>query len=92
MRKGLKWVDAVWLLLLAGTGLTWWLDAAGWLQGDGRWRVGVLVLALAWCKGMGVLLEFMELRHAPALWRRALVGLFTLMLALIALALWLGRG
>ena len=33
-----------------------------------------------------VILEFMELRHAPALWRNALLALFTLMVALVLLA------
>ena len=45
-----------------------------------------LIFGLAWLKGLGVILEFMELRHAPALWRNALLALFTLMVALVLLA------
>ena len=45
-----------------------------------------VVFALAWLKGLVVILEFMELRHAPALWRRALIGALTLVVLLILLA------
>ena len=48
--------------------------------------VVLLIFGLAWLKGLGVILEFMELRHAPALWRNALLALFTLMVALVLLA------
>ena len=83
--------DCVWLFLFSAMVLTWWLDASGLLGTPAsRWAVP-LIFALAWLKGLGVALEFMELRHAPALWRRAMLGLFSLMLALVMLA-WLIAG
>ena len=45
-----------------------------------------LVFALAWLKGLAVILQFMELQHAPARWRRALIGALTLIVLLILLA------
>ncbi|QTD45793.1 cytochrome C oxidase subunit IV family protein [Ottowia testudinis] len=78
-------VDLVWLLLLAATALTWGLSSSGWVARAGLGGMAV-VFALAWLKGLGVILEFMELRHAPPLWRRALIGGLTLISALILLA------
>jgi hypothetical protein len=78
-------LDLVWLALLAATGLSWWLGASGALAA-GRWGMAALVLALAWLKGLGVLLEFMELRRAPRGWRWALAGGFSAIVALLLLA------
>ena len=82
-------LDLIWLAMLAATALTWWLGASGWVA-----RVGLagmaLVFGLAWLKGLGVILEFMELRHAPAPWRRGLIGALTAVVALILLAYWMG--
>jgi len=78
-------IDLVWLALLAATAVTWWLGASGALA-PGRWAMTALVFALAWLKGLGVLLEFMELRHAPRGWRWALVGGFSVIVALVLLA------
>lgn len=44
--------------------------------------------ALAFVKGVLVCLDFLELRHAPALWRWLVVGWLALVLALILLAYW----
>ena len=79
-------VDAVWLALLAGTLLTWWLDASGRLDAPQHGWAVALIYVLAWLKGAAVQLEFMELRHAPRLWRRAMLGALTLMVA----GVWLG--
>ena len=82
-------LDAIWVVLLAATTLTWWLgehpDAA---MGA---ALASVVLALAGLKGCLIILDYMELRHAPALWRRLLLGwlAFTLALVLTA-ALWHG--
>ena len=78
-------LDGIWLLLLAATGLTTWLGASGALATP-RPALVALVFALAWLKGVAVILEFMELRHAPALWRWGFIGGLTLMVALILLA------
>ena len=81
-------LDLIWLLMLAATALTWWLGASGWLGRAGLAGVA-LAFALAWVKGLAVLLDFMELRHAPAAWRRCLVGALTALVLLIVLAYWL---
>ena len=78
-------IDLVWLLLLAATAFTWWLGHSGALATP-RPMLVALVFGLAWLKGVGVALEFMELRHAPPVWRRALIGGLSLIVALILLA------
>ena len=80
-------LDLVWLLLLAATAFTWWLGHTGALAVP-RFGLVALVFGLAWLKGLGVILEFMELRHAPPLWRRALIGGPSVIVALILLAYW----
>ena len=90
MKPGRR-LDAVWLALLAATGLTWALGASGWVGRAGLTGVAA-VFALAWAKGLAVLLEFMELRHAPPAWRRGLVGALTAVTLLIVATFWLGLG
>lgn len=60
----------VWLALVVATGTTF---IAGEFCPAGRWFV-VGVLALALLKGSLVALYFMELRHAPAVWRWSVMG------------------
>ena len=60
----------VWALLAVGTGLTYSLGEFG-APGTGL-IVGVLALAVF--KGRLVVLDFMELRQAPPLWRRVVMG------------------
>ena len=60
----------VWLLLVIATGITF---AAGEFGTPGRGLI-IGVLALAFFKGRLVILDFMELRHGPSLWRRAVLG------------------
>jgi hypothetical protein len=83
-----KALDFIWLLLLAATAFTWWLGHTGALAAPSL-PIVALVFGLAWFKGVGVILEFMELRHAPPLWRRALIGGLSLIVALILLAYWM---
>lgn len=80
-----------WLVLLAITATTWWMGG-GRVQAATGSMVPVLVLcALTFVKGLLVSLEFLELRHAPALWRWLVCGWLTLVLLLIALAFWVSR-
>ena len=80
-----------WLVLLAITATTYWLGG-GRVQAATGSMVPVLVLcALTFVKGLLVSLEFLELRHAPALWRWLVCGWLTLVLLLIALAFWVSR-
>ena len=78
-------VDLIWLLLLAATAFTAWLSGSGALQAASLMWMAV-VFGLAWFKGLGVILVFMELGHAPALWRRLLAGALFGVVALILLA------
>jgi uncharacterized membrane protein YgdD (TMEM256/DUF423 family) len=76
---------AVWSVLVVATGLTF---AAGeftahTIPGRGL-MLGVLGLALF--KGSLVILDFMELRHAPALWRRGVLGWLLLVVGGIVVA------
>jgi hypothetical protein len=82
----LNTADALWLALLAATALTWALGEAGFMQAGARWPVAV-VFVLAWAKGLGIALRFMELQHAPPAWRRFILGwLAVVVLAILVLA------
>ncbi|HNI83014.1 MAG: cytochrome C oxidase subunit IV family protein [Dechloromonas sp.] len=74
-----------WLVLLVATGITWYLGEAG-AAGTGAI---VAMLAIAFVKGRLVILDFMELRGAPLLWRVVLEGWLILVSSLILLAYWL---
>jgi hypothetical protein len=70
-----------WCLLVLATGATFWLRAQGWV-GLGA---GAATLAIAYFKARLVILDFMELRHAPRLWRGIVEGwLLLVCLALLA--------
>ena len=71
-----------WLLLLAATALTWALGESG-AAGTGAI---VAMLLIAFVKGRLVILDFMELRHAPRLWRLLLEGWLLLVGVLILIA------
>ncbi|NMM77703.1 hypothetical protein B2J86_04880 [Acidovorax sp. SRB_14] len=80
-----------WLALLAITATTYWLGGAQLPVAAGSMVPVLALCALSFAKGLLVILEFLELRHAPALWRWLVVGWLALVLALIALAYWVGR-
>ena len=77
-------LDRIWLALLAATGLTVALGEAGAVQGH-AWAV-LTVFALVVFKGAWIALDFMELRHAPPLWRRLVLGWLVAVVLLILLA------
>ena len=74
-----------WLVLLVATGITWQLGEAG---AAGTLAI-VAMLAIAFVKGRLVILDFMELRDAPRLWRVLLEGWLILVSSLILLAYWI---
>ena len=74
-----------WLVLVIATGLTWYLGEVG---AAGTWAI-VAMLAIAFVKGRLVILDFMELRSAPRLWRLLLEGWLLLVGGLILLAYWI---
>lgn len=74
-----------WLILLIATGITWYLGEVG-AAGTGAI---VAMLAIAFVKGRLVILDFMELRGAPLMWRLLLEGWLILVGSLILLAYWM---
>ena len=81
--------NRAWFILLVATGITWWLGESGTAASAGGRAVAVM-LALAFIKGLLVIYDFMELRHAPRLWKVFLVSWLSFVLAMIALAYWMG--
>lgn len=83
-------IDRIWLALLAATAITFALGESG-VAGSGQaWPVP-LMFALSFGKGLWVALDYMELRHAPRVWRRLVVGWLVAVVALIVLAWWAAR-
>lgn len=74
--------NRAWLVLLVATGATWWLGEVG-AAGAGAI---LAMLAIAFIKGRLVILDFMELRGAPPLWRLLFEGWLILVGGLILLA------
>jgi len=77
-------IDRIGLFLLVATGVTFAFGEAGLVERT-AWPVFVM-LALAFLKGLWIALDFMELRHAPPLWRRLVVGWLAVVVLLILLA------
>lgn len=74
-----------WLVLVIATGITWWLGDVG-AAGTGAI---LAMLAIVFVKGRVVILDFMELRDAPLMWRLLLEGWLILVGGLILLAYWI---
>jgi hypothetical protein len=79
----------LWLLLLAATGLTYWLGESGQL-GHASMVPVLIIFGVSWFKGLVVICDFMELRHAPRLWLNLLVGWLSFVICMILLAYWIG--
>ena len=75
-------IDLIALLLALATGATWWLGEGGHL--DVQHGVVLTVLALASFKILLIALDYMELWHAPALWRGLVLGWLVVVMGLIA--------
>ena len=74
-----------WLVLMIATCVTWYLGEVG---AAGTWAI-VAMLAIAFVKGRLVILDFMELREAPMMWRVLLEGWLILVSSLILIAYWI---
>ncbi|WP_027994548.1 cytochrome C oxidase subunit IV family protein [Simplicispira psychrophila] len=77
-----------WLILLAVTAVTYWMGESGF-AGHGAMAPMLILFALTFVKGVVVSLDFLELRHAPALWRWIVVVWLALVLGAIVLAYWI---
>ncbi len=77
--------DRIFALLALATLASWWLGEGAAVSGQHLGSAATLaVLALAAIKGALIALDYMELRSAPALWRRAVMGWLVVVLGLIA--------
>lgn len=74
-------LDGVWVATMLATGIAWWVGESG-LGAAAPWAVAA-VFALSLAKGAAIALEFMELRGAPAVWRRFVLGWLVLVIVLI---------
>lgn len=77
-----------WLLLVLATGAAFGLRAENFVG----LAPGAATLALAYVKGRLVVLEFMELRHAPLVWRGIVEGWLLLVSVAIFTVYWMGAG
>lgn len=75
----------LWLVLIVATLFTWRLG-----ESSGGAALAAVVLGIAFVKGAVIALEFMALRHAPALWRNLALGWLVLVCFLIGIAYWKG--
>lgn len=79
--------DAVFALLAIATLASWWLGEGAAVSGQHLGTAATLaVLALAAFKGALIALDYMELRSAPSLWRRAVLGWLGVVIGLVLLA------
>ena len=84
------WFIAGCVLLLAGSAESGGRGEGGRGSQAGGWFLaGLGVLTVV--KGVLVIQVFLEMRHAPPLWRWLLLGWLALVMALVALAYLLGR-
>jgi len=68
------------------TAASWWLGEGAVVSGRSLGTAATLaVLALSVFKGALIALDYMELRTAPALWRRVVMGWLVVVIGLILL-------
>ncbi len=77
--------NRIFALLLAATAVTFWLGEAG-IAGSAGWAPVLVMFGLAATKAYWVIADFMEIRHAPALWKRLLLGWLVVVVSGIFLA------
>lgn len=82
-------VNVIWVILLLATAVTYWLGESG-LSGSAGMAPVLAMFGLAFIKGFLVIYDFMELRHAPPLWTRLLVGWLIFVTSMIVLAYYIG--
>ena len=81
--------NTLWLLLLIATGFTYWLGESGQI-GHASMLPVLLIFGVSFFKGVAVIIDFMALRHAPALWRNLVLGWLVFVIGMILLAYWIG--
>jgi hypothetical protein len=81
--------NSLWLLLLAVTGVTYWLGESGQMANASLTPV-LGIFGIAFVKAWVIIQDFMELRYAPKLWRNLLLAWLLVVISMIVLAYWLG--
>lgn len=81
--------NTLWLLLLTATGVTYWLGESGQF-GHASMAPVFIIFGCSLFKGVGVIIDYMALRHAPPLWRNLLLGWLVFVISMILLAYWIG--
>lgn len=87
---GIRHLNRIWVFMVIATLITFTLGESGLTRMGSAWTVSLMFL-LAYAKGIIVILDFMELRHAPTMWRVVLVGWSTITVLGILLAWWIGQ-
>lgn len=82
-------VDLAWGFLLVATLVTFALGESGVSDVD-RGMAVLVMFSLAFAKGLSVIMYFMELRHAPLLWRILVTGWLSVVVGGILIAWWVG--
>lgn len=82
-------VDLAWAFLLVATLVTFALGESGISDVD-RGMAVLVMFSLAFSKGLSVIMYFMELRHAPLLWKMLIVGWLSVVVVGILIAWWVG--
>ena len=70
------------------TAVTYWIGESG-MAGHGSLTLMLVLFGLTFVKGLVVSLDFLELRHAPALCRWVVLIWLAVVLGAIVLAYWL---
>lgn len=78
--------NSTWLLLIAATAATFCVRADGFVGP----LAAATTLGIAWVKGRMVILDFMELRDAPRIWRGLIEGWLMLTTTLVFATYWIG--
>ena len=87
---GIRHLNRIWVFMVIATLITFTLGESGLTQMGNAWTEGEMFL-LAYAKGVMVILDFMELKHAPTIWRIVLMGWATVTVLGIVLAWWMGH-
>lgn len=77
-------VNRIYVFLLLATVITFGLGESG--ATGGTWLPILVMFVLAGTKAYWVIYDFMEIRHAPQLWKRLLLGWLGLVVTGILLA------
>lgn len=82
--------DRVWLILIVATAITYWVGESGMSSNNGNSTIW-LIFSMAFIKGILIIYEYMELRHAPTIWKAGIISWLIFVISLILFSYWLGQ-